>query len=181
MPTTPSELLQRFPQKDIEKRFLEINTAIILFQQFYFEKKGIKLTFIPDADMVIALKYFEWIDKFVKPFLKSNNLANAYKIASCTELVINRIQPIENQSREVNRDFAVFCAMNMTEGIKEPSYFNFDSGKNVLDNKLEAIEEDHRNYLAIMDFSLETTPPIVSNAAWWELLHLFYQFRFQAV
>jgi hypothetical protein len=180
MPTKLTDLYKKYPLPEIEKRLEEINVAINLFQKYYHDKKGISLEFKPDIEVDITIRYFEWLEEFVKPFIRKGNRANAYKVASCTELVIMRFQPIENQGREVNIDFAVFCAMNIIEGIKIPSYFNFDHGRGDLDKKLHSIEEDHRDFLKIWDPSETSAPPIISNAAWWELLHLFFHYRFQA-
>jgi hypothetical protein len=180
--TTPlKELLKKFPSSDIDIRIKQLNEAINLFKQFYLVKKSTNLEFVSDAETIIAIKYFDWIEKFAKPFIEADKLLNAYKIASCTELVITHLQPIKNQDRAINAAFAVFCAMNIIEGIRKPDYFNFDSGRNDLDNKLEGFEKNHYNFLKIIDISDRSTPPVISNAAWWEILHLFYHSRFHAV
>ncbi len=179
--TTLDQLREKFTQKEIEERISQINSAIELFKQYYREKKKTELIFIPDADIAIALKHFEWIDRFSKQFLEQGSLANAYKVASCTELAILLIKPIKSDNRAINVAFAIFCALNIIEGIRSPDHFVFQTGKYDLDKKLRGFEKDHANYLTILDITNDSTPPVNSNAAWWGLMHLFYMYKFQAV
>ena len=158
-----------------------IDNAIILFQKYYLEKTNIQLEFKPDVHIAIALKHFTWLDRYSKQFLEQNSLANAYKIASCTELAIIRIQPILHQDRHLNAAFAVFSAQNIIEGVRNPEHFAVDVGPPILNHKLDEIEKDHINYLTIIDSTDSYAPPVNSNAAWWGLLHLFYQYRFQVI
>jgi hypothetical protein len=174
------QLYENFPVAQINERIKQINNAIDFFKTNYSERFNHELTFLPNASERISLLYFTLILKFSKPFLEKDNLANAYKIASCTEFSIIRILPITNENREVNVAFAVFCALNIIEGVKAPDRFQFDTAKKELDEKLDKCLMDHHDYLTISNVEI-ITPPVNSNAAWWELLHLFYKYRGQAV
>jgi hypothetical protein len=96
-------------------------------------------------------------------------------------LAIIRIQPILHQDRQLNAAFAVFSAQNIIDGVKNPEHFAVDVGPPILNSKLDEIEKDHINYLTIIDDTDNYAPPVNSNAAWWGLLHLFYQYRFQVI
>ncbi len=167
-----------FKPEEIDKRIEQIEKAISLFTLYHNDKNN-EIKFIDNAATEIALKYFEWSNVFVKPFIEEGNRLNAYKIASCTELVIVKMQPIINQCKTINVEFAIFCVMNIIESIRQPSLFNFNTGRDDLNAHLDLFEKNHHNYMELIN--IVDAPPIISNAAFWEVLHLFYHYRFQTV
>jgi hypothetical protein len=180
MPTDIFNLLEHFDPAEIDERIKQISEGMSLFKENH---AGYPIEYKNGAAIEIAIKYFEWIDRFVKPYLNDGSRINAYKIASCTELVVALIQPIVNnpECRHANAKFGMFCACNIIANIKNSDAFIYDTGRGDLDERLVNFLKNHLRYMELIDISQNSTPPIIANAATWELLHYFEMYKFQCV
>jgi len=171
MPRTPEEL---------SKRISEIDLAILSFLQA-FDHSEIQL--IDNAAGVIASLHFEYVDAYIKPAVHEN--IDRHKIASLTELLIIRVQPLRVsdgdivKQREANALLAFSVAgafeMGLSENMDENN-LEYDSQSPAFNDSFAKIIEDHISFLEFLNPEDESFP-IVSNAEFWRLIDFVFQLK----
>ena len=100
-------------------------------------------------------------------------------MASCTEWVINFIQPIERCSdasvllRTINAKLAVYAGLGFIGGWHEIDFY-LGSGIEPLNDSIDRFINDRIGILSSID--LEDNASLLLNAQTWDLLNLIYQY-----
>lgn len=162
---------------DIKARKTEIDTILQRFKELNQKEINLDVQFRSDASTIIAYFYFYLLEQKTKPVV--TGLANNYKIAACTELTINYVQPIvdakntDKSIRQINAELSVFAALAIIGGWHDLDFY-LNSGIASLNGAVDTFLSDRIEIFSYLN--TQESFPIMLNSQTWLLFYLIYQY-----